>query len=123
MTRRPVLVVDDDRDVLAVLREMLEDFGYEVIIAHDGREALECIARMNEAPLVLLDLLMPVVSGWEVMQALRQKDANIPIVVLSAAAETHEVLEKGAVAFLQKPVDLSALIEVLERFAGPRRGG
>ena len=102
-----VLVVDDDPDIRFTLRQVLRDEGFRVVQACNGLEALEQIA--NEEPdLVLLDLIMPVVDGWEVLRTLRRCRANIPIVILSA------VPADGCADFIQKPVSFARLSELLE---------
>lgn len=115
MAARPVLVVDDDDDIRESLCEALTEEGYEVVTAANGREALEAIEHMQGRPLILLDLLMPVMNGWEVLEALKNARSDVPVVVLSAAADAARVLESGAIGFLAKPVRLERLLTVIEQ--------
>ena len=104
-----VLVVDDDPDILDALSEILEVEGYEVQRARNGREALQ---RLEHAPpdLVLLDLMMPVMDGWEFARSL-DPGARPPIIVLSADRNVSaKAKEIGALGWLAKPFELSDLL-------------
>jgi CheY-like chemotaxis protein len=113
-----ILVVDDDPDILDALSEILEVEGYQVQRARNGREALQ---RMNEGAsvpdLILLDLMMPVMDGWEFARTLRP-GARPPIVVLSAdrnvSAKAQEI---GAIGWLAKPFELGELLSLVRRSA------
>jgi CheY-like chemotaxis protein len=112
-----VLVVDDDPDILEALSEILEAEGFEIRRARNGKEALE---RLEPDPprLVLLDLMMPVMDGWEFAQRLKQrpKVANIPIIVLSADRNvSNKAAEIGAVGHLAKPFELNDLLDMVRR--------
>jgi DNA-binding response OmpR family regulator len=109
-----VLVVDDDPDILDALSEILEVEGYEVQRARNGREALQ---RLEHGPpdLVLLDLMMPVMDGWEFARSL-DPDARPPIIVLSADRNVSvKAQEIGALGWLAKPFELSELLAVVRR--------
>jgi len=113
-----VLVVDDDPDILDALSEILEVEGYEVQRARNGREALQ---RLEHAPpdLVLLDLMMPVMDGWEFARSL-DPDARPPIIVLSADRNVSvKAQEIGALGWLAKPFELSELLAVVRRAIPP----
>lgn len=110
--QRSILVADDDPQILALIQRHLSRLGYEVIEATDGAEAL-ARARERRPDLILLDVLMPGMSGWEVARAVRA-DATLkgtPIVVLTAIG--HAVSDATsplfADAFLDKPFDLADL--------------
>lgn len=110
-------MVDDDPDILEALAEILEVEGFEVRRARNGQEALEQLG--PPAPkLILLDLMMPVMDGWEFVQRLphRHSGQAIPIVILSAdrnvAAKAKEL---GAVGYLAKPFELNDLLELVRR--------
>jgi CheY-like chemotaxis protein len=115
-----ILVVDDDAPIREALAEVLEDEGYQVRSAANGREALELL-RSGWAPpaVILLDLMMPVMSGWE-FRAEQQSDqalASIPIVVLSADRDVRgKAASLQAQAYLAKPVDLADLLDTVSRF-------
>lgn len=112
-----VLVVDDDDDVRAAMTEVLEDAGYEVMAAANGQIALE---RMRDAQpaLVLLDLMMPIVDGWEVVREMRTDPAlaTIPVCVLSAMAI---YAPPDTAAVLEKPVTVASLLDEVNRFCRP----
>jgi CheY-like chemotaxis protein len=113
-----VLVVDDDPDILEFVSMALEDEGYNVVSAPHGAAALE---RLEAAPpdVILLDMRMPVMDGWEFARAYRQRPGpHAPIIVLTAA---HDAAERAsqiqAEAFLGKPFEIDDLLNSVERFA------
>jgi two-component system, chemotaxis family, chemotaxis protein CheY len=115
-----VLVVDDDPDILEALSEILEAEGFEIRRARNGKEALEKLE--PEPPqLILLDLMMPVMDGWEFAQRMRQRPgvATIPIIVLSADRNVgSKATDIGAVGHLAKPFELNDLLEMVRRSLG-----
>ena len=113
-----VLLVEDDEDVRGAYAAYLEGAGYAVVEAGDGREALR---RLRAAPgtfcLILLDLFMPTMNGWAFRaEQLRDPDlAAIPIVVISADARTDQkAVQLGALAHLKKPIDVDALVSLVD---------
>lgn len=113
-----VLVVDDDAAFRGVVQRLLETATsgpYAVDSAADGQEALEKIAA-HQPDLVLLDLMMPNVDGWEVLERIRAMDRRPPVIVLSAHLDHHKrAQEAGAAAVLSKPVGLKVLLLTCER--------
>lgn len=112
-----VLVVDDDPDILEALSEILEAEGFEIRRARNGKEALE---RLEPDPpqLILLDLMMPVMDGWEFAQRMRQRPsvAGIPLIVLSADRNVgSKATDIGAVGHLAKPFELNDLLDMVRR--------
>ena len=123
-TARPILVVDDDRKIVALVRAYLEREGFTVIAAHDGREALHQ-ARAEDPALIVLDLMLPEVDGYEVMRLLRA-DSQVPVLMLTARSSLPERiigLERGADDYLPKPFSPAELVvrvkAVLRRAAQP----
>jgi CheY-like chemotaxis protein len=118
-----VLLIEDDHDLGSVLTEVLEHRGFTVRAARNGAEALEVLREPDLPSVILLDLMMPVMNGWEFryQQLSDPRLADIPTVIMSAIAS--QARNMGAVATLTKPVDVSTLLGILEpRFAGrPRR--
>jgi CheY-like chemotaxis protein len=113
-----VLVIDDDLDIVDSIRDVLEDEGYTVIAANDGREALERLASIKPE-LILLDLAMPHMDGGSFREAQRKDPslASIPTVVMSAADRTPEKAAPLAPDdCLVKPIRLAALLEVVARY-------
>lgn len=108
---RPILVVDDDRKIVALVRAYLEREGFTVITAYDGREALRR-ARAEDPALIVLDLMLPEVDGYEVMRLLRA-DTDVPVLMLTARSSLPERiigLEKGADDYLPKPFSPAELV-------------
>src|SRR4030081_2307893 len=106
MAPRPVLVVDDDPDIRETLRFVLEDAGYPVYTAENGKEALAILASAERLPgLILLDLMMPVMSGAEMLKAPKAVPAlaQIPVTIFTASGAPMPPL---ASSMLKKPVDL-----------------
>ena len=107
-----VLLVDDEPDILLMLRMALEDDGHEIVLAADGEMAL---ARIEEhsPDLVVLDLMMPVLDGYGVLDRLQRSGSDLPVVVLSARSDQADIdraLTLGAVEFMAKPFDLDRLL-------------
>ncbi|HET6924141.1 MAG TPA: response regulator [Anaeromyxobacteraceae bacterium] len=114
-----ILVVDDDADFRETLAEVLAEAGYPVQQAGDGELALRKVA--EEAPgIVLLDLKMPVLDGWGVMERMRAdaRGAAIPILVLSAYGFEWEAELLGAQGFVPKSVGMDEILERVRRAAG-----
>ncbi|CAN5696069.1 hypothetical protein BH23GEM11_BH23GEM11_10010 [soil metagenome] len=113
---KTVLVVDDEEDSRTLLRVALEDLGCRVLLARDGAEGLE-VARSEGPDLITLDLMMPGMSGWEMLRGLRDdpRIRNIPVVVVSLVADESGRPTLGAVDLLPKPFDREDLLPVLRR--------
>ena len=110
-----ILVVDDDRNHRHVLEELLAEAGYEVEVAADGLEALAAIERMPPA-LLLLDLRMPNLDGFGVLERLRLTPRTFPIIVVTALQDADaEVTALGAASVIIKPVSLDALLDTVQR--------
>jgi CheY-like chemotaxis protein len=112
-TGKTVLVVEDEPDLLEVTRFALECEGFGVDTATNGEEALERLRTGVRPGVVLLDLMMPVMNGWEFLEAIAKIPSlrEIPVVVLTAGGSTAI---PGAAAVLRKPLDLGLLIETVE---------
>jgi len=113
---KTVLVVDDDRDLLSLVALVLEDEGYKVLTATDGRDALQMVQR-SMPDLILLDMKMPVMNGWEFAERFHAEyNSNTPIVVLTAAEDAKKRAEEvGAVGWIGKPFDLDGLVRVVRQ--------
>ena len=112
-----ILIVDDDPDLREFLRLMLTSMGFEVTSAANGREALDVMAG-HEPDLILLDMKMPVMDGWEFCRALEGRDARPPIVVLTAAPDpAARAAEARADGWLGKPFEYDELEATVRRFA------
>jgi signal transduction histidine kinase len=110
-----LLLVEDDPSIRATLAEMLEDEGYAVSTATNGREALELLGRNAPPDLILLDLMMPIMDGWEfrVVQRADPLLAGIPLLAMSAdlSAKARAI---AADAYLRKPIDFPELLRLME---------
>ncbi len=116
--RRSILVVDDDEAIRQVIAEVLRDEGYDVVCAANGAQALRELQKKERPDLMLLDLMMPVMSGWEVLEELEATEprSRIPIVVVSAMGAP------GVAEHLSKPLDLDDLLATVARLTlEPRR--
>jgi CheY-like chemotaxis protein len=119
------MVVEDDADIREGLTALLEAEGYTVVAVGDGREALDALQNGSAQPgLILLDLMMPRMNGWQFLEALDQSPdiARVPIVVTSAHREKDQNISDSAlnrrVAFLRKPVDIKVLLELVANYCG-----
>jgi DNA-binding response OmpR family regulator len=111
-----VLIVDDEPDILLMLRMNLEAEGHESVLAADGQMALERIGE-TAVDIVLLDVMMPVMDGWSVLERLRNVEDGPPVVVVSAKSAPRDAvraLELGAVEYVTKPFDLGELMRLVD---------
>lgn len=111
MTKRKILVADDDKNIAELLRLYLEKEGYAVVMAFDGEEAVMKFGPENP-DLVLLDIMMPKLDGWQVLREIRKK-SNCPIIMLTAKGETFDKvlgLELGADDYVVKPFDSKEIV-------------
>ena len=113
--KKTILLIEDDLDVRDTLTALLEYEGYHVAAANHGKEGIEKLDSCNPpAALILLDLMMPVMNGWEFLDHLKHRDANdpfrnVPVIVISATGENKE--EQFIVAdYIRKPVDVELLL-------------
>lgn len=116
---RRVLVADDSHDIRRMLQFHFEDNGWEVIQAANGAEAIEQLL-VEQPDLLVLDVMMPEINGWEVLKYLREKEmvASTPVVMLTGIGEGLNSMTSplfGADAYLDKPVDLDELDEAIEK--------
>jgi CheY-like chemotaxis protein len=120
-TKGKILLVEDHEDILEAMSLLLMESGFEVIAARHGGEALSTLLAEDRVDLIVLDLRMPTMDGWEFLQHKKRQGseiAQIPVLVVSSmpAAEV-----KGAVGVLRKPVDPQRLIDTVSRHARPPR--
>lgn len=125
--KRRILIVDDDKMIVWLIEQALISEGYELILAYDGAEALEK-ARKYQPDLIILDLLMPIMDGYEVCRQLQESEtmSDVTVLLLSALIEPNgsytngtagrvrsqlQALDLGATAFLSKPVRIKELRE------------
>jgi CheY-like chemotaxis protein len=117
-TRTTILVIDDDDDIREVLATLLDEAGFRVVTAANGREALEHLREDPQPDVILLDLMMPEMDGYQ-FRAEQQRDPAlraIPTLIVTAGTVTSRVEALGAEAILRKPVSLRRLVDTIRRF-------
>ena len=115
---KTVLIVDDDFALREALCAALEGEGFSVASAGNGREALDYIREQGPPCVVLLDLMMPIMNGWEFRAVQRQDPelSSIPVVVLSAFSRATDEELRDVKDFLRKPVTLTELLNTIRRY-------
>jgi PAS domain S-box-containing protein len=117
-----ILLIDDEEMVLEVGQKLLKAMGYHVLIAREGREAIEVYKRHRETvDLVLLDIIMPNMKGGEVFDCLREINPNIKVLLSSGYSidgEASKILERGGKGFIQKPFDMERVSETIRAILG-----
>jgi DNA-binding response OmpR family regulator len=121
--RPRAIVVEDDHDMSLVLRFLLERHGFDVVILEDGRQAVEWVDTQDPAALVLLDIVLPYISGQQVVKHLRSTGrwARVPVVMLSGKSAEQDMLEalrSGADDYVTKPFNPEILMARVLRLIG-----
>ncbi|QYR22823.1 CHASE3 domain-containing protein [Paenibacillus sp. sptzw28] len=116
--KNKVLIVDEDIRNVFALKSALESEGFTVLAAHDGRECLDLLDKETDIDLVLMDIMMPVMDGYETMRNIRQvlKLERLPIIALTAKAmkeDREKCLEAGASDYISKPIDMNQLLALM----------
>ena len=119
MPCQSILIIEDDESIRETLKLFLEIEGYSVLTAENGKEALNMLAGRRQLCLILVDLMMPVMDGWQFVEAAgADRDlAATPIVVVTAFAERASGIRARAI--LKKPVDLDFLLRMVREYCGP----
>ena len=125
--KKRILIVDDESDLVEVFRMRLEREGYEILTAYDGQEGLQK-ARTGNPDLILLDIMMPKINGYQVCLALKtdRRFAHIPIIFISANLDNTEIVgysigESKADDRMQKPIDQNYLINRIRELLSPSK--
>jgi DNA-binding response OmpR family regulator len=120
VTRKRVLVIDDDLPIRGMLAAALSRRGFQVLLAGDGAEGQRAI-KIHQPDIVLLDLAMPDVNGWDLLQRLKETGhlGRIPIIVISAhvLVEPQALLQMGVAAILPKPFNMPDLLQLIDHLA------
>jgi len=124
---KKILAVDDEKHIVRLVQVNLERAGYEVVTANDGKEALEKVNEENP-DLVVLDVMMPYMDGFEVLQNLRRNSAtrDIPVIMLTAKAQDADVFkgwQSGVDCYLTKPFNPMELLSFVKRIFDSMEGG
>ncbi len=117
---KTILIVEDDPDILFALSSLLEDEGYTVQVAENGVVALELLKKYGLPHLILLDMIMPVMNGWQfAAEFTAQYDHLCPIIVMTAAADAQQrAKDVGAIGWIGKPFVLEKLLGMIREYAG-----
>ena len=124
-----ILIVEDNEDLLDTFKSLLEMEGFKITTANNGKEALDALEVIQNPCLILLDMFMPIMNGWEFLDHLKIKNENLiqtlPIIICSASGEKAiESAAKTVRGFIQKPVDLDVLVGIAKKHCGgPKQGG
>lgn len=120
----PVLIIEDDRNIAALVEKYLQTAGFATLVVHDGRAGLDC-ARTRKPALVILDIMLPSMDGWEICREIRKR-SDVPIVILTAREEETDRIvgfSLGADDYVIKPFSPRELVErvkaILRRAAPP----
>jgi len=114
---RPVLLVDDDADLLDAERHLLLEHGFRIVTARNGAEALQAV-QQDPPSVIVLDIQMPGIDGPSFARQLREQLRHVPLVVLTGAPDPrHEADRCNAEAFLGKPFDAKSLVATIRRFS------
>jgi len=116
MKCKTILVIEDDDDIRNMLILALQVEGFEVVGAPNGKDGMALLAKLSGPCLILLDLMMPVMNGWEFLRAKGHDDvlATIPVVILSAFVD--QARDEQVEGFLKKPIDLDALLKFVVQY-------
>ncbi len=119
-----VLIIDDDEDVHELVKRYLSKEDVDTLSAFDGTSGIE-LARKELPDLILLDIKLPTINGWDVLTVLKSEPetASIPLLMVSIESETSRAFQLGAQDFIVKPVTRERLLETLARFKDPKRDG
>jgi DNA-binding response OmpR family regulator len=112
-----ILTIEDDPAITTFINTLLTFYEMQVLIANDGATGIE-LARTESPDLILLDLMMPVINGWEVCHAIRSF-SQVPIIVVSAVSNRDEIanaLSVGANVFMEKPISIEELLSQIKHF-------
>jgi CheY-like chemotaxis protein len=119
MRAKTVLVVEDDLEIRDVLQDQLEAEGYDVVPAANGKQALDYLTldAVSHPDLIILDLMTPIVTGWQVLERLRGDPLlrGVPVIVVTAISGDKP---SGAAALLRKPFKLDALFDTVRNYLG-----
>ena len=122
--KRRILIVDDNQDLVTVLRERLGAAGYDIAVAYDGDAALKVMSQSEQHhPMagVLLDVMMPVMDGFTTLREIRIRYPTIPVIMMSAVSDAsirEEALRNGATDFLMKTAPLETFVTCCRRYFG-----
>ncbi len=122
-----ILLVDDEEVAHKSIGGFLEDLGYQVLVAENGKQALDILQKENRIGLVISDVKMPVMNGLELLKSIRNQERRIPVILISGYGGVNsavEALRHGACDYLKKPINLNNLMarikDIEEKIEGLR---
>jgi DNA-binding response OmpR family regulator len=115
---KTVLIVDDELDIVEAVKAILEEERYRVVTCGNGREALKCLEE-SKPDLAIVDIMMPVMNGYETIKAIRQRTdfAELPILIMSAITPSVKAKDYTWAGFLKKPFSLTELLKQVHTLA------
>lgn len=113
-----IMLIEDDIDILYTLKDYLQSEGYIILTAQNGLLAMELLTKSRMPNLILLDMKMPIMDGWEFAKVFLEKyDRQAPIVVMTAAADAEQrAKEISAIGWIEKPFDLDILLKEIKKY-------
>ncbi len=116
--KKKILIIEDEKDILFTLKDFLESENYLVLTAENGFEAMKLLQTSGMPDLILLDMKMPIMNGWEfAIEFLDKHDHQSPMVVITAAADAEKrAKDISAVGWVEKPFDLEVLLKTIKRY-------
>lgn len=122
---KTLILADDDQFNIYALTAALEDYGFNIITASNGKEALNRLEDSGQVDIVLMDIMMPEMDGYEAMRRIRASGKNdgLPIIALTARAMKGDIdncMEAGATGYLSKPVDVEKLVAMMASLLAPK---
>jgi CheY-like chemotaxis protein len=119
MSGNPILVIEDDEGIRESMRDLLELEGYEVLTAENGAIGLRMMESIDAPCMILLDMMMPVMDGWQFLKALHDgtdpQRARIPVTVVSAAVDIDDVKSRFGCEVMTKPVNIDCLLDAARK--------
>ena len=123
--KKRVMIVDDDRDILLSVKQILEKNGYKVYSFDNGRDFLRALEDGKKPTLVILDIMMPEMSGWDIRRRLEERPGwdRIPVVFMTARANqtSEEMYERYGVGYIKKPFDVNDFMDVVVNIADSKQ--
>ena len=116
---KKILIIDDDYRNTFALHAVLKAKGFQCLTANSAEEGLKLLSNGSEVGLILLDMMMPDMDGYETMQVIRNHHHDLPVISVTAQAmqgDEEKSLEAGATAYISKPVDVDKLLLLLQRY-------
>lgn len=119
-----IVIIEDDDDIRQNYTDILESEGFKVAQFRNGKDAIEGLRHFPDPCLIFLDLMMPVMDGWQFLEqrpSIRDAICAVPVYIVSALAEKPEIQKPGVRGYMKKPVDIDVFIKIAEDFCGKKQ--